>query len=195
MRAVLVFTLGLAALVGTACPDPAARSDRARRRLADEGARARSPAQRTADERPKPWADERRPHDADRMDLASARAEQRARGAVADDVSLAECLRLQEAYPCPLLTHRWAARDVPGGIAVRVGATKDQAARLRDFIRCHEAHGRHDSAEQTCVGQLGRVRVSGGHRDGEMTMTLTADRPELEGLLRKRVRALIVEAR
>lgn len=195
MRAVMISCAG-AVLLLVGCPDRAARRDRAERHLADEGARTRSPARRTAEERPEPWTEEKRPLDADRMDVAPYRADHRSRHAAgAEDLSLAECLRLQDSYPCPLLSHRWAARDVQGGITVTVKATPTQAARLRDFIRCNHAHGRRLDDDATCLGQLGRVRVTGAHRAGEMTMTLTADRPELAGMLRKRVRALIVEAR
>jgi hypothetical protein len=89
----------------------------------------------------------------------------------------------------------YAHTRAEGGIKVTVAATRKQVARLRDFIRCHHAHGRHDKYAQTCLRQLKPGRLSGGHREGEMTMRLLADRPELAATLRKRVCALIAEGR
>ena len=186
--------VSFACLTLAGCLSPAARREQQRPEVMPGGRETESAERRTAAARPKPWVEEKGPFDADRTGVEPYRAqrqtaEHKHRGAL----STQECVRLEERYACPLLAHKWQARDVAGGIELTVAAKRAQADQVRDLVRCHDAYARQGKGDG-CLTQLMPVTITGGYDGKSMRLRLVTERGDRVDDLRQRVRELIAEA-
>ena len=158
--------------------------------------RDESPQRRTAANRPRPWKEETPPFSAGRFEIEAYRAHRQVEEKAAGAPPRAQCLRLQEIYPCPLLAHRWQDAEIKGGIRLSVHAGRRNAHRLRDALRCHAGYSRPEERQATCLGRFADAQMSGGYADGQMWLQLLSRSraPAAISDLRRRVRALIAEA-
>lgn len=192
-----IFLLLLAPLL-LSCLTPAEKREREVQYEQMQGSRRlESPERRTAANRPKPWVEEKGPFQADRLDIEPYRAWKHSKETtkIPPSPSLRDCLRLEETYPCPLLAHRWTARDIEGGIELTVTATRTQADRLRDLVRCYAAYSKSMKRGGGCLSQFLPARISGGYRKGVMLLRLVVDQYDRVQSVRQQARALIGEAR
>ena len=188
--------LGLtSALVLAACMSPAER--RREQQLPDrmQGSRTQeSPSRRTAENRPRPWVEEKPPFEADRVGVGAYRARRQIEHTGGDGrLTSRECLQVLDHNPCPLLTHRWKARDVEGGILLATSASRTEATRVRAAVHCLHAHGR-EAKQSSCLGKFLPAAISGSYIKGELILRIVvADRRRVAEV-RKRVRQMIAEA-
>jgi hypothetical protein len=134
--------------------------------------------------------------DPDRTGVAGqrARAQAGSEGQSADELSLQQCLQLEEIYPCPLLVHRWASREVRGGMELSVAARRSEADRLRDALRCLHRYGRRAHSDG-CLARFLPARITGRYDGETMHLRLSVVEPGRVADLRRRVRELVEEAR
>ena len=191
----LALAVAAAGLVGCLSAAERRRQDEARQQMLGDR-ETESPPRRTAAARPKPWVEEKRPLDADRTGVAGQRAREHARPEKEQpaELSLAQCLQLEEIYPCPLLVHRWRARDATGGIALNVAASRREANRLRDALRCLDRYGRR-ARPDGCLARFLPARITGRYDGETMHLRLVVTEQGRVADLRRRVRELVEEAR